>query len=73
MIVTMRHVRTIPYFRARPGFCLPKTRTWFGEHGLDFAAFIREGIDEAVLLATGDGMAEALVRWAHECEAAHGQ
>lgn len=73
MIVTLRHLRTIPYFRSRPGFCLPKARTWFRDHGLDFADFIRNGVDENALLATGDGMAEALVRWAHESEAPHGQ
>lgn len=73
MIVTIQHLRTIPYFRARAGFCLPKSRAWFKRHGLDFGAFLRDGIDEQQLLATGDGMAAALVKWAHESEAqAHG-
>lgn len=73
MIVTMQHLRTVPYFGDRPGFCLPKSRAWFRRHGLDFAAFIRDGIDEAQLLATGCGMAQALVTWAHECEARNGR
>lgn len=73
MIVTIRHLRSIPYFRPKPGFCLKKARVRFREHGLDFKAFVRDGIDETTLLATGDGMAEALVRWAHESEGQNGQ
>lgn len=68
MIVTSSHLRTIPYFRSRPGFCLPKSRTWFKRHDLDFADFLRNGIEEEVLLATGCGMASALVQWARACE-----
>jgi hypothetical protein len=73
MIVTMQHVRTIPYYQARAGFCLPKVRTWFKRHGLDFADFIRNGIDEQKLLATGDGLADAIVKWAYECEERNGR
>lgn len=73
MIVTMQHLRTVPYFRSSPGYCLPKSRAWCTRHGIDFAAFIRNGIDEEQLLATGDGMAIALVNWAHECEARDGR
>jgi hypothetical protein len=68
MKITQTHLRTIPTFNARPGYCLPKTRRWFEQHGLDFRAFVREGVDEQVLLATGDGLAIALVEWAHRCE-----
>lgn len=69
MIVTMQHLRTVPYFTARRGYCARGARAWFERHGLDFRAFVRDGLDEAAFLATGDGMAAALVRWAHECEA----
>ena len=62
----MEHLRTIPYFGARPGFCSRGARAWFDRHGLSMREFVHHGIDEEVLLATGDGMAEALVRWAHE-------
>lgn len=73
MTVTMQHLRTIPWFGDKPGFCLPLSRQWFARHGLDFRAFVREGIDAERLLATGDGMAAALVQWARECEErAHG-
>jgi hypothetical protein len=71
--VTLQHLRTIPYFRGRAGFCLPKTRAWFQRYGLDFREFVRGGVDESVLLATGDGMAVAIVKWAHECEERNGR
>ena len=66
----MQHLRTIPYFGARAGFCSRGTRAWFERHGLSMREFVHEGLEEEVLLATGDGMAQALVRWAHETQAA---
>lgn len=72
MIVTRRHLFTVPGFSKRPGFCRDKSKTWFASHGLDWRAFVRDGIDEQVLLATDDAMALAVVRWAHQCEAGRG-
>lgn len=69
----MTHLRTIPRRQTRPGFCLSGTRAWFARHDLDFRAFVRQGIDEEALLATGDGIAIAMVAWAHECEDANGR
>lgn len=43
------------------GLCAHGTRTWFARHGLDFAAFLREGCEADVLLATGDAMAQRVV------------
>ena len=40
------------------GFCVGGTRTFMERHGLDFKAFLRDGLDAADLLATGDAMAE---------------
>jgi len=68
MIVTYRHYRTIPS-RGGIGYCRGKGAEWFARHGLDFRAFVRDGIDDRVLLATGDGMAARLVEWARACEA----
>lgn len=69
MIVELRHLFTIPYFTSGRGFCRGKSKAWFKRHGLDWRDFVRNGIDEQQLLDTGDGMAAALVKWAHECEA----
>lgn len=74
MIVTYRHYRTIPSRRGI-GYCRGKGAEWFARHGLDFRDFVRNGIDEQQLLATGDGMALRLVEWARQCaaqEPAHG-
>lgn len=62
--VTLAHLRSIPGFGPKPGFCAAGARQWFERHGLDWGAFRREGIDSAVLLATGDALAAALVRHA---------
>lgn len=35
------------------GVC-PKAKGWFERHGLDWRAFVRDGIDVEVLRATGD-------------------
>lgn len=75
MIVTTRHLFTIPHFSPRDGFCRGKSREWFRAHGLDWRNFAAHGIPSEVLEATGDGLALELVKWARACEAkeaAHG-
>jgi hypothetical protein len=72
MIVKSEHLRTIPYFGARRGYCVAGARAWFAEHCLDFREFMRNGLPEETLLSTGDGMALALVKWAHESVTARG-
>lgn len=69
MIITTRHLLSIPGFSTRPGFCRGKSRDWFRAHGLDWSDFVRNGIAAEVMEATGDGLALALVRWARECAA----
>lgn len=74
MIVTLDHLAIVRGFSTRPGFCRRGARQWFAEHGLDWNAFRHEGIDAAVLLATGDPLAEALVKVAaNSRESAHGR
>lgn len=63
-----RHLRTIPGYSARPGYCARGSRAWFARHGLDWSKFLREGIAAEEMLATGDGLAIALVEWARKCE-----
>ncbi|WP_442905667.1 hypothetical protein [Hydrogenophaga sp. PBC] len=57
MIVTIDDVRAA-------GLCVHGTRAWFARHGLDFRAFLRDGITAEVLLATGDAMALRVVEHA---------
>lgn len=68
MIVTKQHLRTIPGFSIKRGFCIGGSRTWFARHGLDWRVFIRHGLPEEQFLAT-DALGKALVDWAHQCEA----
>ncbi len=70
MIVTIAHVRSVPGLSKRAGFCARGGRAWFARHGLDWTQFVRNGIDAEVLLATGDGLALAVVDHARKQEAA---
>jgi hypothetical protein len=55
MIITINDVRAA-------GHCAQGARAWFEGHGLDFRAFLREGIPAARVLAIGDGLAEQVIR-----------
>ena len=57
LIVTIAHVRAA-------GLCVNGSRAWFVRNGLDFRAFLREGLDAQTLLATGDAMAQRVVSYA---------
>ena len=46
--------------------CVNGSRAWFVRHGLDFRAFLREGLDAQTLLATGDAMAQRVVDCARQ-------
>ncbi|CAQ45379.1 hypothetical protein V3O09_07005 [Stenotrophomonas maltophilia] len=59
LIVTIAHVRAA-------GLCVNGSRVWFVRHGLDFRAFLREGLDAQTLLATGDAMAQRVVDCARQ-------
>jgi len=61
----MAHVRQVEGFSPRRGFCASGTRKWFARYGLDYSDFLKNGIDEEKLLATGDPMALATVEQAH--------
>lgn len=68
MIITVEHLHTVPTWTRRTGFCHKQTRQWFADHDLDFLGFVHNGIDEEVLLATGDALARRLVTHAHQYE-----
>jgi len=73
VIVTMAHVRSVPGFGRRKGFCARGARAFCMRHGLDWTAFLREGIEAERLLATGDAMALAVVEHAQREEVIRGR
>ena len=68
LIITTRHLFTIPGYSPRRGFCRDRSREWAKRQGLDWGDFVRNGIAAERLEATGDGLALALVAWARKCE-----
>ncbi|MDF3932926.1 hypothetical protein [Pseudomonas citronellolis] len=66
MIVTIQHLHTVPTWNGRQGYCHGKARDFFSEHGLDWMDFVQNGIDEQLLVDTGDGLALLLVEHARE-------
>lgn len=65
MIITMADVRATKGFNTRDSLCAPGARRWFHEHNLDFRDFLKNGIEEEVLLEIGDAFAVAVVEQAH--------
>jgi len=45
-------------------YCNRGTRDFFSRHNLDWSEFVRNGLPEEVILATGDAMAIAVVEFA---------
>lgn len=58
MIITITDVR-------RAGFCARGAKIWFEGQGFDFRAFLKDGIGEEAMLATGDARAAQVVERAH--------
>lgn len=74
MIVRLEHLALVRGFSTRPGFCRKGARAWFKRQQLDWDDFRHNGIDSAVLVATGDAFALALVAAAEQAEeATHGR
>lgn len=59
MKVLMRHARQV-------AFCSGGMRYFAKKHGLDFLKFVREGLDEEELAATGDQTALMVIEAAHK-------
>lgn len=68
MKITMAHIRQVRGFAARPGFCARGVRAWFERRELDYSDFLKNGIDEKVLVESGDSMAIAVVEQANGVE-----
>ena len=58
MIITTTHFR-------KANYCVRLSREFCKRHGLDWDKFIRQGLPEEELIATGDHMAIRLVEIAH--------
>lgn len=68
LIVTLAHLRSIPGYGPKPGWCNGQARAWFARHQLDWNEFRKNGVEAEVLLATGCALAAALVEHARSCE-----
>lgn len=55
----MRHIRQLR-------FCARGARDYFARYGLDWSAFLREGVPCSVLEATGDALMRRLANHARE-------
>lgn len=73
MIITTRHLLTVPGFNPRGGFCRDRSKAWARAHGFDWGHFVRHGIASERLEAIHDPFADAVVKWAHECDAREGR
>ena len=64
--ITSKEIRvTIQDIRAAR-YCLPGVRPWFRRHGLDWQAFLDDGLPADSLRATGDALVEPVIRMAEE-------
>lgn len=68
MRITIQHLHSVPTWNGRQGYCHRAAREFFARHGLDWQDFLNNGVDEELLLATQDAMAQALVEHARETD-----
>lgn len=73
LVVTIEHLHTVPTWTTRRGYCARQSRAFFAENGLDWLAFVREGIPAQRLLDTGNALAILLVEHAQRVESGHGR
>jgi len=64
-LITVDDLRRLRNLKGE-AFCIPGVRAWGATHGLDFNAFVREGISAEKLLATGDQLALDVVRFVRQ-------
>ena len=65
MRITLAMARSVPHLQGH-GYCSAGMRLFAARHGLDWQKFIREGIAEEELLATGNWLAEQVVQYANQ-------
>ena len=61
MQIHANHLYSVPNFNGGTGYCAAGCREWFASHGLSWADFVANGIDAAVLAATGDELAHRVI------------
>lgn len=65
ILITVNDLRALRDLKGK-GYCIRGAKEWAARHNIDFSQFVREGIRSSVLLATGDQLAEDLVRFAEQ-------
>lgn len=73
MIITTRHIFSVPGYSIRDGFCRNGLKLWCARYGFKPSEFLRTGVDSERILATGDALGAAVVEWAEQCEGRDGQ
>jgi hypothetical protein len=64
--IYLHHLRAARGFRRHPGICARGAKNWCATHGIDWRAFVRDGIPAQTLLDTGDALAERLVEFVRD-------
>jgi len=67
VLITLAHLRKMRGLGSS-SYCIAGSRAFAKRNGLDFGVFSRQGIDEKLLLETGDAMAIQLVEFAKQYE-----
>lgn len=65
MKITLADARSFPC-STKYGLCSKGLRSFGDKYNLDWKEFISVGLDDSVLLETGDAMAKKLVEWVHD-------
>jgi len=73
ILVTTKHVFTVPMYRDRAGLCRAGVRAWVESHGWDYRKLVKTGLPVEELEAVDDAMAQAVAKWARECHAREGR
>jgi len=61
VIIKMHHAKSLNY-------CSRGVKHWCKQHGINYLRFVKEGVDEDVLLAIDDSMSRKVVEIAREME-----
>lgn len=64
MIITVKHLYSVPTWTNKVGYCAKGARFFFKKYNLDWQDFIKNGIDEELLIATNNALALHIVAYA---------